>query len=319
MRQTATLLLPLLALLPQPAASQVLPYVFDETGVTPGEQGSDAAVGGDSSQEQTADEGRAETTDDAASSQEAPAQRAEPSASDAPEDAGWWLQGATERLMRFGRPAPAAAPMRFAAAPAPAPQRRHAVSYGPFRILDESHAAMVGVTDDRTPAAFTAMLRDHPQIATLEMIDCPGTEDDRANLRLGRMIRAKGIATHVPENGWVASGAVEVFLAGTQRSVEPSARFAVHSWEDDSGHGPHDYSPDAPQNRAYLDYYRAMGMSEGEARNFYAMTNSTPFSRPRYLTAGEMVRWAHLDGPARWPVPTSLGRFAELSPMRAPG
>lgn len=173
--------------------------------------------------------------------------------------------------------------------------RARGASYGPFRVLDERHAAMVDATDSRSPAQFRAMLRDHPGIAMLEMIDCPGTEDDRANLELGRMIRAQAITTHVPGNGWVASGAVEVFLAGIHRSIEPGARFAVHSWEDDRGRGPRDYSPEAPENRAYISYYRSMGMSERDARAFYDMTNSAPFSRPRILSAAEMVRWAMLE------------------------
>jgi hypothetical protein len=181
------------------------------------------------------------------------------------------------------------------APPRPPVQR---AAYGPFRVLDETRAAMTGISEARTPAQFSAMLRDHPRIATLELVDCPGTEDDHANLRLGRMIHARGIATHVPERGWVASGAVELFLAGTRRSAERGARFAVHSWEDYDGHGPSDFAPDAPQNRAYLDYYRAVGMSEREARAFYAMTNATPFSRPQYLSADELAR---LDSPERWP------------------
>ncbi|MBW8755793.1 MAG: hypothetical protein JF595_16925 [Sphingomonadales bacterium] len=189
-----------------------------------------------------------------------------------------------------------------------------AAVYGPFRILDDSHAAMDGVSDERTPAAFATMLRDHPGIATLELVDCPGTEDDRANLRLGLMIRAKGIATHVPADGWVASGAVELFLAGTQRSAEPGARFAVHSWEDDSGRGPSDYSPNAPKNRAYLDYYRTMGMSEREARAFYAMTNATPFSRPRRMTAADIAQWTRLERPAAAPADMPRAQFAQAMP-----
>src|SRR5688572_13997158 len=46
-------------------------------------------------------------------------------------------------------------------------------AYGPFRVLDERRAALVGVTDSRSPRSFAALLRDHPQIATLEMVDCP--------------------------------------------------------------------------------------------------------------------------------------------------
>src|SRR5688572_8061798 len=65
-------------------------------------------------------------------------------------------------------------------------------AYGPFRVLDGTTAALVDVTDEDAPAAFRAMLRDHPGLATLAFIECPGTYDDRANLALGRMIRAAG-------------------------------------------------------------------------------------------------------------------------------
>jgi len=186
---------------------------------------------------------------------------------------------------RFLDTGPAAVPQGIAA-------------YGPFRVLDETRAALVDVTGERTPAEFTAMLRDHPAIGVIEMFDCPGTEDDRANLRLGRMIHARGIATHVPEGGSVRSGAVELFLAGARRSAEPGAEFAVHAWMDQDGLEPGDYAADAPENRAYLDYYRAMGMSAGEAAAFYAMTNSVPNADARWLSAGELRQWVRLDDAA---------------------
>jgi len=170
--------------------------------------------------------------------------------------------------------------------------------FGPFEVIDTTHATFSGATDGRTPAAFEAMMREFPNLATLEMAYCPGTHDDRANLRLGRMIRAHGLATYVPTGGYVASGAVELFIAGVQRYAEPTARFAVHSWEDYSGREPGDMPLSAPQNRAYLDYYRAMGMSEQEARGFYAMTNSVPFESYRMLTAAEMAQWIAYDPPA---------------------
>ena len=72
---------------------------------------------------------------------------------------------------------------RFVGAP-PAQLPRGTASYGPFRVLDGTRAALVGPTDERSPAAFLAMLAAHPGIAMLELVECPGTEDDRANLRL---------------------------------------------------------------------------------------------------------------------------------------
>jgi hypothetical protein len=169
-------------------------------------------------------------------------------------------------------------------------------AYGPFRVLDDTHAALVDVSDDASPAAFEAMLRAHPGIATLEMLECPGTDDDTANLKLGRMIRAAGIATHVPSDGSVRSGAVELFLAGAARQVDDGAEFAVHAWRDSDGRGPADFAADSPVNRAYLDYYREMGVAD--PRGFYDMTNATPNAGARWMTAQDMRRWLGSVSPA---------------------
>ncbi len=183
---------------------------------------------------------------------------------------------------------------RFVAA-APADVPAGVATFGPFRVLDSGRAALVDVTDERSPAAFRAMLTAWPGIATLELVECPGTDDDRANLALGRMIRAHGLATHVPAGGSVRSGAVELFLAGVQHHAEPGAEFAVHSWADENGREPRDYPANAPENRVYLDYYREMGMSPMEARAFYDMTNAVPNASARWMSAAQMAQWVRVN------------------------
>ena len=180
-----------------------------------------------------------------------------------------------------------------AAAPADVP--RGIASFGPFRVLDPGRAALVDVTDEATPAQFQAMLRAYPGIALIEMIECPGTYDDGANLRLGRMIHARGIGTHVPAGGSVRSGAVELFLAGKTRVADPGSEFAVHSWADEDGREARDYAADAPENRAYIAYYEEMGLPEPQARAFYAMTNSVPNAQAKWLGATEMGQWVSLN------------------------
>ena len=170
-------------------------------------------------------------------------------------------------------------------------ERQAIASYGPFRVLDGTRAALVGVTDSASPAQFAAMLRDFPALATLEMVECPGTEDDRANLSLGRMIRAAGLATHVPGGGSVRSGAVELFLAGAARRIDDGAEFAVHSWIDEDGREAGDFAADAAVHAPYIAYYREMGMAEDDARAFYAMTNSVGFASAKWLDAAQMRRW----------------------------
>ena len=168
---------------------------------------------------------------------------------------------------------------------------RGVAQFGPFRVLDEYTVALVGETDEASPHAFRAMMRAYPSLQQLDMVECPGTYDDRANMELGRMIRAARLITHVPPIGSVRSGAVELFLAGVDRHIADGAEFAVHSWMDDDGREADDFAADAPENRQYIDYYREMGMSDRQARSFYDMTNSVPHNRARWLDARAMRNW----------------------------
>ena len=178
-------------------------------------------------------------------------------------------------------------------APAAIPQG--IARFGPFRVLDPARAAMVDGTDSSSPAQFQAMMAAYPGISMIEMIEVPGTEDDRANLKLGRMIRERGLSTYVPAGGSVRSGGVELFLAGKQRVADPGAEFAVHAWADEDGREATDYSAEAPENRAYVDYYVEMGIPAAQARSFYAMTNSVPNGDAKWLTGSDMGRWVALD------------------------
>ena len=171
-------------------------------------------------------------------------------------------------------------------------------AFGPFRVVDPTRAVLVGTTDAATPGQFAALLQAYPQLRTLDLVEAPGTENDRANLAVGRMIRAAGLTTRVPRGGSVRSGAVELFLAGARREVEDGARFAVHAWRDNHGREASDFPDGAPEHRAYLDFYREMGMSAPAARDFYDMTNAVPHARARWLDAGDMRGWLARTLPA---------------------
>ena len=169
--------------------------------------------------------------------------------------------------------------------------------FGPFAVIDSSVAALVGEIDADSPAAFIAMLKAHPGIRKLELIECPGTVDDGANLKVGRLIRSQGLATEVPSVGSVRSGGLELFLAGTTRYAAPDAQFGVHAWKDEDGHQPSDFAPDAPANKAYLDYYREMGLSAVEAEGLYTLSNSVPNEKMLWLHTKDIVPFVALEQP----------------------
>ena len=167
--------------------------------------------------------------------------------------------------------------------------------YGPFSVINGQTARMAGDVDGRTPRQFAAMLAAHPGIKRLEMLDCPGSLDEAANLILARAIRRAGMETIVPSGGSVRSGAVELWLAGSTRRAAADAEFGVHSWADDTGREANDYAASDPVHAEYLGYYREMGMDDAKARAFYALTNSTPFDEVRYLTREDMARFVAVD------------------------
>ena len=163
--------------------------------------------------------------------------------------------------------------------------------YGPFRVISADTVEMTGTVDSYTPALFQQMIKHFPAIKRIEMLDCDGSVDEEANLRLARMIRRAGISTHVPANGSVRSGAVELFLAGVTRTAHRNAEFIVHSWMDEYGRQANDYPANAPVHAEYLDYYTDMGVPPSTAKAFYELTNSVPFSEQLRLSRNDMARF----------------------------
>jgi hypothetical protein len=182
-----------------------------------------------------------------------------------------------------------------ASAPAE-PEQQSLATFGPFRVVDENTATISGVIDSASPNKFRQMLKAHPGIKRLELIECPGSEDDDANLQLARLIRAAGIDTHVPRGGSVRSGGVELFLAGVRRTADKGAEFGVHSWVDSDGYEATDYAENDPVHTAYLSYYQDMGLSAKLAREFYTFTNSAaPHDGVYYMKPNELTRFGLLN------------------------
>jgi hypothetical protein len=175
------------------------------------------------------------------------------------------------------------------------PSRKPLASFGPFHMVAPDRAELIGSIESETPAQFRALLRAFPGLAQIDMIECPGTGDDEANLALARMVRSAGIATYVPDGGSVRSGGVELFLAGAKRSAAPTAEFAVHSWRDEDGYEAGDFAANDPVHLEYIKFYRDMGLSDTEARSFYAMTNTAPHDDALYLNSRDLARYVRLD------------------------
>jgi len=148
-----------------------------------------------------------------------------------------------------------------------------------------NEAVMTGVIGESTPDAVSDLIDDHPEVTTIVLTDVPGSDNDEANLEASSLVRQAQLATHVPADGLIASGGVDFFLAGAERSFDDGAEFGVHSWATGDGVNGDELSRDDPQHDPYLNYYDSIGVDQ----EFYWFTlQAAPPESFHIMTAGEL-------------------------------
>ncbi len=157
-------------------------------------------------------------------------------------------------------------------------------------IVTGTSASLYGVLGGRTALQdFQLLLTDHPDVTEIVFVDVPGSGDDDINVQHGRALRAAGLDTRVAAQGLIASGGVDLFLAGASRAVGLDARVGVHSWSDGITEGS-SLPMDHPDHASFLDYYSEIGFDRG--REFYFFTlAAAPSSSIHYLTQAEVARF----------------------------
>lgn len=147
-------------------------------------------------------------------------------------------------------------------------------------------AYVYGTTDSASAGAVDALIRENPQVETLVLKFMPGTVDADQNLRLARSVRQNRLKTHLERNSRIASGAVDLFLAGTERTMDCGARIGVHSW---SIVGLESYEPrndifDARQRRQE-NFLRDMGIDP----EFYLFTREAASPQELHILSPEEI------------------------------
>lgn len=93
------------------------------------------------------------------------------------------------------------------------------------------------------------------------------------------------------ENGLIASGGVDFFLAGIQRTKGTNTKIGVHSWSDgnkDATAFPVGHANHLP----YINYYVSVGFTQQEAEDFYYFTiNAAPAEGIHWVTDAEISKY----------------------------
>lgn len=160
-----------------------------------------------------------------------------------------------------------------------------------FKSNSKDSLYMKGVIYSNTLKDLKAVLKENPNITTLIMEEVPGSIDDNINLLASREIRRRGINTYIPENGMVASGGTDMFLAGTKRNIGSNAKIGVHSWSDGEKEG-REYPKDSELHNMFLVYYKEMNIPV----EFYWFTlDAAPADGNHNMTPNEMKRYSILN------------------------
>ncbi len=143
---------------------------------------------------------------------------------------------------------------------------------GIFKVLeDDTTVEMDGDITTSSLDDFKKLLNEFPKIKQITIINCGGSLDDEANLKLSKLVHDKKIGTHVADNGMIASGGVDFFLAGVKRTIGKNVQIGVHSWS-----GEKEVATDFPKGHEnhleYINYYKSIGLTQKQAEDFYYFT-----------------------------------------------
>ncbi|MEO9483683.1 MAG: hypothetical protein ABJG47_09570 [Ekhidna sp.] len=161
-------------------------------------------------------------------------------------------------------------------------------SIAPFSIVDDTTIAINDVINGNSLRAFNEAIRQNPKTKLLVFKEAPGSEDDEVNVQLGRKLHEVALNTHVENNGFIASGAVDLFLAGISRTLGENTRVGVHSWSDGNKEAT-DFPRSAPEHQLFIRYYTDIGLSQQLAEDFYFFTIDAAPARDVYLMTPEEI------------------------------
>jgi len=155
-------------------------------------------------------------------------------------------------------------------------------SFGIFQVVDDQTIEVDGEIEDSSLDDFNDLISDYPNIELINIVEVPGSQNDDVNLALSSRVYQLNIDIHLLDNGEIASGGVDFFLAGRNRSKGSNTRIGVHSWSDGTSE-----ASDFPEGDAvhlpYINYYVSVGFSQQEAEDFYYFTI--------YAASAEDIHW----------------------------
>ena len=158
-----------------------------------------------------------------------------------------------------------------------------------FKIAGDQ-AFLSGTLGTITYHQLKQIIKNNPEVKTIVFNRVEGSINDEINMHTGRILREAGLNTKVLSDSDIASGGVDLFVAGVVRIVEKGAKLGVHSWEGGNLQGSK-IPKDHPAHQYQLRYFSQMlGAKLGPDFYFYTL-NAAPSESIHYMSDKEIKDW----------------------------
>ncbi len=156
--------------------------------------------------------------------------------------------------------------------------------------IKDGEAILSGTLGTMSYPQVKSLIEQHPEIKTITFGKVDGSVNDPVNMHTGRLIRNARLSTRVLSDSDIASGGVDIFCAGVERTIELGAKLGVHSWRGDTFTA--DQLPnDHPLHQHQIEYFEEMlGKGRGEEFYFYTLS-AAPYAGVHYMAPSEMMNW----------------------------
>ena len=162
-----------------------------------------------------------------------------------------------------------------------------------FSISNDKKAIVLdGAINSSALDKFKLLAKQNPKIARIEIVNCEGSINDDVNLELAKYIYDNKYNIHLLDNGLIASGGTDLFLAGRKRSIGANTKIGVHSWAGRNNITALDFPVGHDNHLPYISYYVSVQFSQQEAENFYYFTiNAAPANSIHWMTEVEIEQY----------------------------
>lgn len=122
-------------------------------------------------------------------------------------------------------------------------------------IETKNNMAIVnGVLGKTFHKKFEKYIDENPQVKNVQFGIVPGSMNDEWNVKTCRLLHENCMNTMLTDSSIIASGGVDLFLSGNNRTITDQSKIGVHSWRDAKKDGI-EYPRDAEEHELFIALY----------------------------------------------------------------